>query len=146
MIVSEQYQERFQKILNAVQLNPNNFNMSSWFNACPMEDWQDTLKDLLPQDEPSCGTTLCIAGWAAHNAGYRISQDGITAFDVSGCGIPIPTVARHYLGLDGDESTWLFHLVHDRALEALNELAKGGIITYEWKRGFKVEMPGDTNG
>ncbi len=148
MIVSESHQKRFQEILNAIQLNPYNFDMSSWFNA--NYNWTNGTVNapaLMPDADPECGTTLCIAGWAVHQAGYVMYADGIS------CKIPdaweiknIELVARDYLGLEGAEADWLFTRGNSTAIEYLTLLAKGGQIVGSHIRGFRVEMEEDQNG
>jgi hypothetical protein len=91
-------------ILDAIEYEPAAFNMSTWA----------TLPNgkLEPGEEIQCGTTMCIAGWAAHLTGYTLRGDkdeGVIAVAPGGQEHDVETVAADVLGLGpGDTDTfWL---------------------------------------
>lgn len=87
------------------------FDMSHWF--CAATD--DAV--LEPSAEPSCGTTMCAAGWAAHLYGWRLvySETGVEMPDdewryqcaeKDGVIRSIEDVAQEALGLADHETFW----------------------------------------
>lgn len=66
-----------QEILTLIEANREAFNMDSWFDA--PRSWQDevTINPLIIELEnitPDCGTTMCLAGWAAVASGYVLKS------------------------------------------------------------------------
>ncbi|MFJ6841387.1 hypothetical protein ACIQRE_01810 [Streptomyces griseoluteus] len=57
-------------VLDAIEQNPKAFDMATWVHLSA----QPALK---PEDTPECGTTMCIAGWAAHLTGWTLLGGGI---------------------------------------------------------------------
>lgn len=70
---------------------PQHFNMQHLISS-KANTYQETLENL-----HTCGTTACIAGWAAYAAGYRGNDNE-----------QIEVIAAEYLGLDtGDEPFYI---------------------------------------
>lgn len=57
-------QEVAAAVLDAIEREPESFNMASWF-------WLGGREALAPRDNV-CGTTMCAAGWAAHVTGWAL--------------------------------------------------------------------------
>jgi hypothetical protein len=74
---------------------------------------------LIPEQEPDCGTTLCVAGWAAHVTGWTLLDDGV---DGSRDGVrrDIEAIAQEALGLTFAN---LFYGTPDDAIEGLRQIA-----------------------
>ena len=109
------YAKRAQQILEAVKFeNLRNLDMGTWFTP---SGEQMTLP---PDATPACGTTMCVAGWGAHLAGWTLSYAGAQA--IKGDDVrPVSEVGQEWLGLPNDH---LFFFSNDDALIALEELAK----------------------
>jgi hypothetical protein len=106
-----------QQVLDAIELYDAAFDMDTWFYTAG-------TGFLSPAETPSCGTTLCVAGWAAHLTGWTlIKAPGSRVYAVRGdrCAL-IPDAAREALGLPNDE---LFHLSSEDALFRLRRIAAG---------------------
>jgi hypothetical protein len=83
----------------------------------------------------TCGTTMCIAGWAVHLAGkhefkFDYSHDGSLTVDYvrtpEGHSL-VPDVAADLLGLDEDESYRIFWTQdNEAAMGMLDELIEKG--------------------
>ncbi|MEO3978799.1 hypothetical protein [Streptomyces sp. CAU 1734] len=115
-------------VLGAIEDRPDMFNMNYWVNL-PEYGY------LLPEETPSCGTTLCAAGWAARLTGWTIHErdDGGPGVEMpDGCfttswaekdGIReyVGIVGAHALGLDPEET--FFHSTADVALNRLRLIA-----------------------
>lgn len=56
-------------VLDAIEHRPDVFDMHNWVRL-PDRD------ELRPTAEPSCGTKLCAAGWAAHLTGWTLVDLG----------------------------------------------------------------------
>lgn len=112
------YAKRAQEILEAVKTENQqvrNFDMGTWFS--PVAEQGTTLR---PDATPACGTVMCVAGWAAHKAGWTLSYVGAQA--IKGDDVrPVSEVGQEWLGLPDDH---LFFFSNDDALIALEELAK----------------------
>jgi hypothetical protein len=81
-----------------------------------------------------CGTTACVAGWAAlltapGNAVYQPRSERIRWPD--GKTLTVLDAGRHALGLDGGDAAWLFseHRTHGQVTAALESLADGKPMT-----------------
>lgn len=108
-------------VLDAITAQPEAFDMGGWVSLWPGQE--------LAPDAPICGTTMCVAGWAAHLTGWKLvhSRDGV---DVGGEDPAhvyaekgderryIESVAQTALGLHGDG------IFFGRADEALYELER----------------------
>lgn len=116
------------RILDAIEKQPDAFDMTGWFNT-PIPKGGKGWVDIVPlepeTEELSCGTTLCVAGWAAHLDGYRLTADGA---ERDGClGECYSAIGGRLLGVDrhdGDQSD-LFYAPDDVAVEMLKQIAKG---------------------
>lgn len=64
-------------VLEAIEASPDAFYMDDWANLP-----DDT--PLQPYVAPSCGTTLCAAGWAAHLTGWTLVEveEGTSPADI----------------------------------------------------------------
>ncbi len=79
-----------EKVLDAIDAEPKAFDMRAW------------------QGIGVCGTTRCIAGWAAHLAGWKLTNQAYTATRGTMAGgdyehSPVWKVAVDFLGLDVSE-------------------------------------------
>ncbi|MFE9252830.1 hypothetical protein [Streptomyces sp. NPDC007088] len=83
---------------------------------------------------PDCGTTLCVAGFAAHLTGYTIvrlgktpHEDTVLAYQPGKVSGLVVQVARAELGLSTIDAEWLFSglRTRDEVLTALGQLAGG---------------------
>jgi hypothetical protein len=83
---------------------------------------------------PGCGTTLCVAGFAAHLTGYTIvrlstdpREDTVLAYQRGKDSGFLAGVARTELGLSVVDADWLFSglRTRDEVLAALGQLADG---------------------
>lgn len=107
-------------------------------------DMQDWIRDvghhfvLLPDQSPvSCGTTLCVAGWIAHNAGHKVYPDGYNAAVGYATVRHVEEISRDLLRIDEAQGGQLFYSVDnpDRALAALRRIATGD----QWPQGQRIE-------
>ncbi|MEV7422845.1 hypothetical protein [Streptomyces sp. NPDC091212] len=110
-------------ILDHITARPNAFAMSSWIfiPECGRLD---------PTDEPDCGTTMCVAGWAAHLTGWTLvdadepetefpeGESTSTYAEKDGIRMLVEDVARAALGNDVS-----FYGSGPEALEQLRRLA-----------------------
>lgn len=100
----EVYEQRRRDVAAAILGAPDHFNMAGF-----------VMGDDRPGADPMCGTTLCIAGWAALQAPgvslartddgetwFRLDVDRLAVVDVEG-------TATEWLGLDVEEAEWLFY-------------------------------------
>ena len=105
----------------------------SWFGlggGRPIE----SLRAALLEESPVCGTTACVAGWAAAFAspkGTKVWAGGSLEFPDGG-GVDVMDVARCALGLSQADAGWLFDGIRtkDEVLEALDGIASGGGWTH----------------
>lgn len=112
------------KILDQITTQPQHFDMTEWFDT--------PGGGTIHPDRPlGCGTTLCIAGWAAHLTGWTLERrtddsrvdyvarkDDVTTDGV--CDIAI--LARDLLGLANDT---LFYEGAHVAVPLLQQIADG---------------------
>ncbi|MHC3474668.1 hypothetical protein ACYF6T_39075 [Streptomyces sp. 7R007] len=104
-------------ILDMIEQYPEMFDMGSWATL--------PSGDLEPQGDIPCGTTMCIAGWAAHLTGYTLhtTSDGEGVFtSKDGVRHEVETVAAAALGLTGDEPG-MFWWAAPEALKQLRKIA-----------------------
>lgn len=118
-----------QEILDQITQNPDSFNMGTWF---------DGVFELTPNEPVTCGTTLCVGGWAVHLSGWTLTlaptgdesyyddragdeqlgpvcvKDGETQF--------VSVVAKELLGLD---DVGLFYNPPRCAIGMLRQIAAG---------------------
>ncbi|WP_432169089.1 hypothetical protein [Streptomyces sp. 1222.5] len=100
-------------VLDAIATNPHALDMGTWF-------WpRGASKTLAPEQEPPCGTTMCIAGWAAHLTGWTLLSDGMNGRK-DGVTRGIEDIALDALGLT---FTNIFYDAADEAIEGLREIA-----------------------
>ncbi|MFF9310126.1 hypothetical protein ACF1BS_04360 [Streptomyces sp. NPDC014748] len=101
-------------ILDAIERHPDALDMGNWAHI--------PAGDLKPDDEIQCGTTMCIAGWAAHLTGYTLHCYGDNDVEAvkDGVAYPVEEAATQALGLtlDANGMFWL------HAQDALAELRR----------------------
>ena len=105
--------ELARRVLDAIWQNPEAFDMDTWHDSV-----DETPLD--PNEDPSCGTTMCVAGWTAHLTGWRVwgsdaSKDGVQR--------DVDDVAADALGLSKTDTAVLFYSTPWRAIEILEEMA-----------------------
>jgi hypothetical protein len=70
-----------QKVLNLIRQNRTAFDMGSWFEDGNRRDglWEERSEPFVvtlnEEGAPACGTTMCLAGWAAAAAGYELRSN-----------------------------------------------------------------------
>ncbi|MEU5297804.1 hypothetical protein [Streptomyces umbrinus] len=98
-------------VLDAIDTHPEAFDMTSWL-------FTPDGRSLAPETEPSCGTTMCGGGWAAHVTGWTL---GTRRYASKG-GVDRLTeeVAAEALDLP---DTALFHGTAEALLTRLREIA-----------------------
>ncbi|MFB7596919.1 hypothetical protein [Streptomyces sp. NPDC056160] len=88
-------------ILDAIDYEPAAFNMGTWATL--------PTGKLKPGEEIQCGTTMCVAGWAAHLTGHTLQSDednGVIAVTADGRERDVEEVAAEALGLDDTGMFW----------------------------------------
>ena len=100
-------------VLDAIERQPNTLSMGEWYH-------HPQSLALLPSAEPDCGTTMCVAGWAAHVTGWTLTNDHDAAKD--GQTQTIEFVATQALGLDEDTNDLFWDPAED-AIAELREIA-----------------------
>lgn len=101
------------RILDAIETYPDSFDMDNWY-------FNIGGNPLRPDQAPSCGTTLCVAGWAAHLSGWTLSNGEAIK---NGEKRYISDVGAEALGLDDEASVNLFFGSDSAAREILEEMA-----------------------
>ncbi len=94
----EVYEQRRQAVADKILAEPEHFNMGGYVDG-----------DQLPGADPMCGTTLCIAGWAAlQMPGTALLRrpDGSPYIQTFGLGTH--DAAGDWLGLKDEDADWLF--------------------------------------
>lgn len=114
------YAARAQNVLDAITTYEDNFKMSWWFTPGGGKDGRKKF-DLEPDAEITCGTTMCVAGWAAHLDGWKLRAFDSDA-EKDGVRRAVASVGLEYLGLHNDA---LFFVSETEAKIFLTELAKG---------------------
>lgn len=144
--------ENARKLVESIEAHRDAFKMSSWawasnsltkdhLSELGEEEVVFSLEDI-DSARTTCGTTLCIAGFAAMHEGWKTKfvrgSDAysvwIETWMVSPRGeemdvddVEWEKIGAEFLGLDPQTASRLFHYVDDNriALEALRELANG---------------------
>ncbi|MGI5143786.1 MULTISPECIES: hypothetical protein [unclassified Streptomyces] len=97
--------------------------------------WLEGIDRLSPDQPLPCGTTLCVAGHAAHLRGYTLSNElrGTLALKEGAETLPVEAVARRELGLTSRDAAHLFNPVLEppEVRAALRQLADGA-DTVNW--------------
>ncbi len=94
----EVYEQRRQAVADKILAEPEHFNMRGY------------VEGQGPDADPMCGTTLCIAGWAAlqiPGAALVRRPDG-TPY-IKNFSIGVHEAAESWLGLTPEEADWLFY-------------------------------------
>ncbi|MFJ8153920.1 hypothetical protein [Streptomyces sp. NPDC094468] len=105
-------------VLDRIEQYPEMFDMNNWA-VLP-------TGVLEPGDDIQCGTTMCIAGWAAHLTGYTLHRtpDGLGAYArKDGRRYEVEFAAARVLGVDEVAAAQLFWDPADVALAQLREIA-----------------------
>ncbi|RNG26435.1 hypothetical protein EEJ42_14915 [Streptomyces botrytidirepellens] len=109
------------RIRNEINERPEHYDQHDWFSG-----------DVLRPDEDlnapvHCGTTLCVAGYAAHFTGHVLLASGSAVVPDTSRRQDIEWVAREELGLTDADAEWLFHPMRtqEEVLVALDQLAGG---------------------
>ncbi|NWF27447.1 hypothetical protein HW130_14435 [Streptomyces sp. PKU-EA00015] len=109
------------RIRTEITQRPEHHDQAHWFTG-------DVLRPDEDLDAPAhCGTTLCVAGYAAHFTGHILLPSGIAVLPNTSKRRYIERVAHALLGLTDSDADWLFHPLraHDEVLAALGQLADG---------------------
>lgn len=122
-------------VLDQIEAHPGVFDMQNWARL-------PRMTRLAPDASPSCGTTLCAAGWIAHVTGWTLvdlpGDDQAQVIGRLDSGVEYNTyaqcyaekdgerrqicdVARDALGLESSETFWYDHA--DTALARLRQIA-----------------------
>lgn len=113
-------------ILEQLEEKPHTHNQQYWFRKDRSGASVDTL---MPGERVECGTTLCVAGWAAYMNGYMLTsyEKGITTATLPfGPQRQVPDVAQELLGISEMDAYILFHNTNnDEAIMALEQLVNG---------------------
>jgi hypothetical protein len=123
--------------LAAIEAEEDAFDMSAWILHTPLKGW------LNADESPSaCGTTLCLAGWVAHNAGWRIGWGGAAVKD--GEVRHVEAIALDELGIrDEPLAAWICYASNETAKNALRALAAGEIPDFHAVRAGRDDMADD---
>ncbi|MFF3959185.1 hypothetical protein ACFYY1_39225 [Streptomyces sp. NPDC001890] len=122
------------RILNQIQARPHQHDQSAWMGGAL------SLSPDADLTAPAhCGTTLCVAGYAAHFTGHTLQADvrsasGTTvAYKVEGEALKVSEVAQAELGLSTDDADVLFDpgTTQIEVLAALEQLADGA-TSIDW--------------
>ncbi|MCZ1012358.1 hypothetical protein [Streptomyces lydicus] len=112
------------RIITAIEKRPATHDQS---------DWMAGATRLTADEEVGCGTTLCVAGYAAHLTGYTLElASGVVRASKNGLTDYVDHVARTELGITADDAEDLFYgeLDRDDVLAALRYLANGETIDW----------------
>lgn len=106
------------KVLDYIKDHPERHDQFSWVSVEGLEQASQLREDNL------CQTTMCVAGTAVF---LSRPLDEFVKFDTVGTGAAVwETEGARLLGLDEDESEWLFYdASNEEALEALAAAAAG---------------------
>lgn len=97
----EVYEQRRQAVADKILAEPEHFNMAAYVEGGGQ-----------PDADPMCGTTLCIAGWAALQIPDAIlvrRLDGSPRIKSQNTFLGIHRAAKAWLGLTEDAADWLFY-------------------------------------
>jgi len=106
--------ERIGKLREVILANPEHFYMGTWVRQLNTRgEFEHTIVVKTVPDTLECGTTFCVAGWAA----YLWKAETRPLEHVS-------TAARRILGLTVSQARELFYSEPDEALDALARWAE----------------------
>ncbi|WP_331731990.1 hypothetical protein OG613_47265 (plasmid) [Streptomyces sp. NBC_00015] len=113
------------ELLKSPEHHDQSFYLDGVRLLTPEGDLTDGLRD--------CGTTLCVAGYAAHLTGHTIEvldeavNEPVIAYREGEAPRLVSVVAQAELGLSGDDAAWLFwgRRSREEVLAALGQLADG---------------------
>jgi hypothetical protein len=69
--------ELARKMLRLIKLNREAFDMDTWFNSQDGIMPQALVIELENDSSPTCGTTMCLAGWAAVANGWVLKNQQV---------------------------------------------------------------------
>lgn len=117
MIITTKYPDRVRAVADAIEANPEHFDMRSYYNINNLSTghWADYFNANAGFNLTDCGTTACVAGWAVHIYRDLVSKDNIDYIDIA-------TLAQDILGLS---NTVLFYGQRDaiQMVKYLREIA-----------------------
>lgn len=122
--------ELAQKIYDTITAKPELWDQHTWaaFNDQPTD--ADEIV------EGSCGTTMCLAGWACHLSGEKIDwangemQDGKWVAHRLKSGEQVEERATQLLDIDWEDAGWLFYAYdEEQALSRLKQVIENGRVT-----------------
>lgn len=120
-------QETAQWVLDVIRMNPELHNQASWWGATREESYQS-------EGFYSCGTTHCVAGWAAFAHMEMVTKEfahWVNYLEEEALGHLVPEIGALVLGLGKDDAGRLFLQTTDsQAVHALEYLAKGEDIDW----------------
>lgn len=127
--------ELLKKIRDIITSKPGSWDQN-WWMLVPAADQVPTLGTDTQGKEVSCGTTMCLAGWACFLSGLKGSLEqaeqthgGISLAYVED-GRSIEGAAQDLLDIDEDTAFTLFHSYgREQALGYLTELIETGSIS-----------------
>lgn len=100
-------------VLDVITRNPDCHDQGSW------------------QNEGECGTTRCVAGWAAHAHGYRTLSISKFVWAKGDKKRAVDSLGKDLLHLSPRDANRLFYTSSDaQAVEALRYVAKGEPINW----------------
>lgn len=128
-------QEVAAEIAGIIRMWPRRWYQGSWFQA-RYEVYHrrvELVAASLSEDNAACGSTACVAGWAAILTSPKGTLIGADLLSPPG-GLQaqhIHDAGRHALGLSEEDAAWLFYGTRSReqVLAALDSLAKGEQMT-----------------
>lgn len=108
--------EMAQRVLDKIVMYPDNFNMTSWVGGGNVLADQDA--------EGLCGTTLCVAGWAAHLEGWNLYSISNEAYRHGPETVDIAAAGFEALDMDIINDN-LFYADEEVAIACLKRMASG---------------------
>lgn len=112
--------EHAQGVLDSIAQNPDSFDMGNWLNCSSLKS----------TDSVNCGTTMCAAGWLAHNAGYDMARNTHGGRYLGfrqgiGFGKRLPEIGADLLALTEEQADDLFYSSKAYAIAVLRLIANG---------------------
>lgn len=134
--------ELAQHILNQLEEKPYAHNQRWWFHK---NRSSEATSVLMPGERVECGTTLCVAGWAAYISGYMLTsyEGGITTATLPfGPQRQVPDIGRELLDLSEMDAYILFHNTSNEEAKMALEQIINGRDHIEWTDVFGDDEEG----
>lgn len=114
-------------ILDAIKANPQRHDQTSWVKLVDANgDWLCDVPHATAIDPTECGTTMCVAGWAAHLNGWTLHSDSGIATRGDNSDTHVREIGRCLLGLSRGAARHLFYETdEDAARKTLQGIADG---------------------